>query len=252
MPTIKSMDGMVRYLEDAGFEVKKEYFSSSRRYLFTIKKYQFERSEYFTYPKKDGVDKSKIMKDFCDQLIETFYANLGYARGGPAREAEKEYIRRDVETTLEVIRHVRPGITEVIFNNPATIVFWSDGTKSVVKTQNGEAFDPEKGLAMAIVKKAFGNKGNYYNYIKKWVDEYEANRIPSHFKTKEEAEKILTQMNQIIEDYGHVTVADMLDLVGSTCSYVDNKYGWVNLKDAKIEEAFGGYILVLPRRYPLY
>lgn len=61
-------------------------------------------------------------------------------------------------------------ITNVIFNDPATIVFWSDGTKTVVKA-DGEPFDPEKGLAMAIAKKSLGNKGNYYNEFKKWIPE---------------------------------------------------------------------------------
>lgn len=41
-------------------------------------------------------------------------------------------------------------IKKVIFNDPATIVFWKDGTKTIVKCQEGAAFDPEKGLAMAI------------------------------------------------------------------------------------------------------
>ena len=41
-------------------------------------------------------------------------------------------------------------IKDVIFNDPATIVFWEDGGKTVVQCQNGEEFDPEKGLAMAI------------------------------------------------------------------------------------------------------
>ena len=40
-------------------------------------------------------------------------------------------------------------IKKVIFNPPATIVFWENGSKTVVKAQ-GEVFDPEKGLAMAI------------------------------------------------------------------------------------------------------
>lgn len=66
-----------------------------------------------------------------------------------------------------------PQIYKVIFNDPATIVFWMDGTKTVVKTQDGEIFDPEKGLAMAISKKFFGNKGNYYNEFKKWLSEEE-------------------------------------------------------------------------------
>lgn len=59
-------------------------------------------------------------------------------------------------------------IKRVIFNNPATIVFWDDGTKTVVKA-HGEDFDEEKGLAMAIAKRALGNTGRYYNVFKKFV-----------------------------------------------------------------------------------
>ena len=57
-------------------------------------------------------------------------------------------------------------IKNVIFNDPATIVIWGDDTKTVVKCAN-EDYDPEKG--MAITKKVFGNKGNYYNVFKKWL-----------------------------------------------------------------------------------
>lgn len=62
-----------------------------------------------------------------------------------------------------------PEIADVIFSGPATIVQWKDGTKTVVKCGEGENFDPEKGLVMAITKKALGNKGNYYETIKKWM-----------------------------------------------------------------------------------
>lgn len=60
-----------------------------------------------------------------------------------------------------------PRIDKVIFNDPATIVFWSDGTKTVVKAHD-EIFDREKGLAMAVSKKVFGNKGRYFNIFKKY------------------------------------------------------------------------------------
>ena len=63
-------------------------------------------------------------------------------------------------------------IKNVIFNKPATIVFWADGTKTVVKCQEGDEFDPEKGLTMAITKKVYGNKGSYCNVIKKWCEPY--------------------------------------------------------------------------------
>jgi hypothetical protein len=71
-------------------------------------------------------------------------------------------------------------IKKVIFNDPATIVLWMDGTKTVVKAQHGEMFDPEKGLTMAICKKAYGNTGNYFNKIKEWTEQYESKDLYSH------------------------------------------------------------------------
>ena len=72
--------------------------------------------------------------------------------------------------TIRTAQTVIPKIKDVIYNDPATIVFWEDGTKTVVKCKN-EKFDPEKGLAMAFSKKMLGNKGNYYNVFKKWLPE---------------------------------------------------------------------------------
>ena len=58
-------------------------------------------------------------------------------------------------------------IEKVIFNPPATIVIWKDGTKTVVKC-NGEKFDQEKGLAMAISKRALAVGNRYHKVFKKW------------------------------------------------------------------------------------
>lgn len=65
-----------------------------------------------------------------------------------------------------------PKIKDVIFNPPATIVFWEDDTKTVVKAQN-EEFDPEKGIAMAYFRKCHGDKYEYYDIIRKYVGRYE-------------------------------------------------------------------------------
>lgn len=64
-------------------------------------------------------------------------------------------------------------IKKVIFNDPATIVLWADGTKTIVKCGEDDFYDAEKGLAMAISKKALGNQGNYYNTFKKYLPEKE-------------------------------------------------------------------------------
>ena len=59
------------------------------------------------------------------------------------------------------------AIKRVIFNPPATIVYWSDGTKTVVKCSEKDVFDPEKGLAMAVAKHC---GGSYYKEIRNWVE----------------------------------------------------------------------------------
>ena len=70
----------------------------------------------------------------------------------------------------------RYKIKNVIFNDPATIVFWSDGTKTVVKCGENDNYDPEKGLAMAVAKKFLGtnkSKSNYLDEFKKWLPKEE-------------------------------------------------------------------------------
>lgn len=59
-------------------------------------------------------------------------------------------------------------IRKVIFNDPATIIFWSDGTKTVVKCGPEDTYDMEKGLAMAIVKKMAGNGNRFHKVFKQW------------------------------------------------------------------------------------
>lgn len=82
------------------------------------------------------------------------------------------------------------GIKRVVFNNPATVVYWDDGTKTVVycqdnmkkvkktvdgkevevmKPQKADTYSEEVGLAMALVKKHYGNGSNYNNIFRKYI-----------------------------------------------------------------------------------
>lgn len=60
-------------------------------------------------------------------------------------------------------------IKKVIFNDPATIVFWADGTKTVAKAHGDDKFDKEVGLTVCIAKKALGNRSNFDKVFKKWI-----------------------------------------------------------------------------------
>lgn len=64
-----------------------------------------------------------------------------------------------------------PSIKNVYFNDPATVVLWDDGTKTVVKCQDGDTYSKETGLALCLAKKAMGNKGNFNDIFRKWIPE---------------------------------------------------------------------------------
>lgn len=72
-------------------------------------------------------------------------------------KANVEMIKRKHLPKLESTPLVPNVIKNVIFDEPATIVYWADGSKTVVICQEGDIYDEEKGLAMAIAKKALGN-----------------------------------------------------------------------------------------------
>ena len=63
-------------------------------------------------------------------------------------------------------------IKKVIFSPPATVIIWDDNTKTVVKAQEDEPYDPEKGMAMCIAKHIYGDCGSYYNVFSEWLKSY--------------------------------------------------------------------------------
>lgn len=60
-------------------------------------------------------------------------------------------------------KHYEPKIApeKVIFNNPATIVYWHDGTKTVVRCQDGDVYDEREGFLLCCAKKLMGDGGSY-------------------------------------------------------------------------------------------
>ena len=70
-------------------------------------------------------------------------------------------------------------------------------------------------------------------------------------ETRGEAEEVLARMDELIDMYGQVSVADLYDLVGKTCEYTDNKYGWTNIRNAEPVRVRDGYLLKMPKALPI-
>ena len=70
-------------------------------------------------------------------------------------------------------------------------------------------------------------------------------------ETRGEAEEVLERMDDLLDNYGIVSVADLYDLVGVTGNYTDNKYGWTSLRNASVQRLRDGYLLKLPKALPL-
>lgn len=66
-----------------------------------------------------------------------------------------------------------------------------------------------------------------------------------------EAQDVLDRMDELMDSYGLVRVADLYDLVGITGNYTDNKYGWTNIQSAEIIRVRDGYMIKMPRAVPI-
>lgn len=71
------------------------------------------------------------------------------------------------------------------------------------------------------------------------------------FETRDEAIAVRSQMEDIIERYGFVTVLDLYDMVELTAPFTSDKYGWVSVRNAEVQRISNGYILKLPRAVPI-
>lgn len=62
-----------------------------------------------------------------------------------------------------------------------------------------------------------------------------------------DAELVLDQMIDILEEYKSVSVAELYDLVGLPSDYTDQNYGWKSLATACVERRNNGYLIKLPK-----
>ena len=144
------------------------------------------------------------MSTMISEKMYNMYMNSSYGVEGisPTNNASisTSYTRKVAYNSM----WKRTKIKNVIFNDPATIVLWSDGTKTVVKCGENDIYDPEKGLAMAVAKKYLGTNKSHSNYMdefKKWLpkDEWQ----PDPFEDFRDSIKKLAEIGSSLKEKEH-------------------------------------------------
>lgn len=126
--------------------------------------------------KKYGVNSTDIASRCVDPIVAKCIRNSQYGIVSKKPAFDNVLVRSNPamnicfrKTTAEDFIKIA-GIEKVIYNYPATIVWWTDGSKTIVKVHKGEEFNKEMGLAMAIAKKIFGNTTGSRAAFKKVVN----------------------------------------------------------------------------------
>ena len=112
---------------------------------------------------------TKINTYYVIDSLDNLRPAMPFDKLRPAMPFSTKYSSMLLEN-IAMINNKDLEITNVIFRNPATIVFWNDNTKTIVKCQNGDTYDKEKGLAMCIAKKYLGNEKRYYKTLRTWLE----------------------------------------------------------------------------------
>ncbi len=169
-------------------------------------------------PKKKGE-----MQKFADVFISEDVGNV------------KSYILMDV-----LVPAIKKAISDIVTNGIDMILYGETGrtrkASSGTKVSYGKYYDREPDRRR---DRSISSRGGYdYDDIV--------------FETRGDAEKVLDSMNDIISQYGVVSVLDLYDLADvSTDNYAANKYGWTDISGCKAIRVRDGYILKLPRALPL-
>lgn len=170
-------------------------------------------------PKK----KSEIQK-FAEIFISEDAGNL------------KSYILMDV-----LVPTIKKAISEIITNGIDMILYGESGKtrkgNTATKVSYGKFYDRDDS-----VNRRSDNRPSLRGY------DYD----DIMFESRGDAEAVLDAMNDIISQYGVVSVGDLYDLADiSTNNYNTNKYGWSDISGSKVVRVRDGYMLKLPKALPL-
>lgn len=209
-------DGKIFFLLDEFMEevfrrAKEERIKAKLNGLFGYRPMSINYPEYFLKLKEESQNKISDIQDILDYNIATVYDTVREATERTIYDQMVLYYQPTEPYKLSFKEDknmncdIRSNIKDVIFSDRVTVILWKDGTKTMVRAGKREHYDPEKGFAMAVCKKMFGNKGNYYEVFKKYVP------VTDYIVDKKDAKKDIMITDQAVSDEVKNEIAGMIN-----------------------------------------
>lgn len=195
-----------------------------------IKDYEKQKAQTSEKKKIEPVVKGKVktkkrsgIKKVSDLIISDDVSNI------------KNYIIIDV-----LVPAAKKAISDVV-KNGIDMLLYSESERSSKRSSNNISYSSyydrdRRDSGRTVTGNRYSNRFDIDEII---------------LETRAEAEEVLLQMDQLIDNYKMVSVADLYDLVGMSCDYTAQKYGWTNIRNAEVVRVRDGYRLKLPKILPI-
>lgn len=181
----------------------------------------------------------KVISGTVVKKKKTFWRRLTDAIFGEDVDSVSSYVVHDV-----LIPAAKNTLSDIVTGGIEMLLFGGDSRPNRARRSNRGG--------------SYVSYNNYYNRSDRRDERQPSyrNRTRHNFddiilESRGEAEEVLSNMVDLIEDYGMASVGDLYGFVGLACSYTDNKYGWTNLSSVRPIRVRDGYLLDFPRPMPL-
>ena len=145
----------------------------------------------------------------------------------------KSYIFMDV-----LVPAIKKAVSDIVTDGIDMILYGSTGHSSKRSSSSGASY---------VSYRSYSDRDRDRRHESRYSTRSRYSFDDIILDSKREAEEVLDRMDELIDSYDQVTVADLYDLIGVTGNYTDNKYGWDNLSNADVVRVPDGYKLKLPR-----
>lgn len=200
----------------------KEYKSNSHKSKAEAKVAEEKRE------KINAVAKAKVVKKKKNNFLSSFISDDAVSI--------KDYIVDEFLIPL-----VQKTICDIFEEIPKTIFYGKSGRR---RSSNSDRVSYTKYSSTRDRDRDYRDRDRD-RYNDRRTDIFDSTDII--FDSRGEAEKVLAVMDEIMQEYEIVRVADLYDLAGVSCDFPANDYGWTNIRNARVVHVRDGWVIEMPR-----